>query len=749
MRWEPAISLLLILAAAAVPCGAEDSEDEQGAYWALFADGQEVTGSKTTDWDRGARPRLSGRWLFDPQNHVRVLCHGTRRPGAAGPGIVFANGDVLPGRVTGFEPADATQNLPPRLAVVPAAPLTARRAEWHDRKDRDNVVYIRTDSIVRVIFARGRPRPYAGGVVYFANGAARTASSVRWTPEGLKALGEKTILSGRFDELAEVHLPKIDRAAAVLADASIPTAEPKNWVGRMATQEGAVLTYRLATRESRGGRRDGQSDMFHSVQPAWSLTPICLPESSICVRGYRRPTEVPLSLLDAETLEQRSFTGFVWPWRRNRSVRGEMLRCGSYFSDLGIGTHSYSQVAFSLPPGAKTFSCRVGLDRSVGAGGCARCAVRRDSPSGRPLWRSGLLTGTGRPVRVGPLAVGGAKRLVFVTDYAHDGRPPGADPADIRDEVNWLMPMVTVDPGALRTTAEMLARCVPALQGWSIPRKDLARVKLSMAALREGPWQVAMDVDPGELAASRKVKVSPAGAVLEVAASRTRHEGGHEIDVWLGEMRLRGLYDHAQAVRTRRHAPGNPVEQRWTLMPFLGREITLTVKVRRDEDDRDDQGLLWHSLALLPLVANLPPDGKVLTPDVRLCELEPAEAVWYPQEKGKRETKTEPPEPSVEKVHGLTLANSYRVKAGLKMTYRLRPGLRRFVAVVGTENPYHRGPFVVLVDGKEVWRSRKEVIEKGQLEQVMVDIARGAETICLVVEHNMTSGIWGQAGFLN
>ena len=128
-----------------------------------------------------------------------------------------------------------------------------------------------------------------------------------------------------------MHLPKVDRAAGVLADAMLPGAGPEDRIGRMETREGAVLTYRVAMRESRSARRRSQYDTFHAIQPAWSLTPVAVPEGSICVRTYRKPTEVPLSLLAAETLAERSFTGFVWPWRRNRNVRGDLLRCGSLF----------------------------------------------------------------------------------------------------------------------------------------------------------------------------------------------------------------------------------------------------------------------------------------------------------------------------------------------------------------------------------------------------------------------------------
>ena len=169
--------------------------------------------------------------------------------------------------------------------------------------------------------------------------------------------------------------------------------------------------------------------------------------------------------------------------------------------------------------------------------------------------------------------------------------------------------------------------------------------------------------------------------------------------------------------------------------------------MRRDKNSPDGKAMILRSLAFHPLVLGLGANGRIPTPEVRLGDLEPVKVVWYPQDKGKRETKAKPPTPGVEKVHGLTLANAYAVRSGLKMTYRLRGGLRRFIAVVGTENRYHRGPFVVLVDDKEVWRSSK-AIDRRQLEHVVVDLARGAKTISLSCEHNMTTGVWGQAGFL-
>ena len=747
MHGKAAIGLLLVSAVWAAPCGAREPKEE-GGYWALFENGQEVTGERIRDWHhRDRRASLSGRRLFEPGNPVRILCHTARRPGGSGPRIFLANGDVLPGRVTGFLPAEPARNLPARLLVSPAAPLSIGRDPGNDEEPpRGEAVHVRSDSVARVVFGRGRPRPLGGGAVFLADGGAHAVSSVRWTPKGLKALAEDRIVSAAFRDLAEVHVPKIDRLAALLADTRSAQGDPKGRIGRMETEEGAVLTYVLAARRSRAGRLRGHGEMFHWVQPTWSFTAIRVPESSVCLRSYRAQRLVPLSLLEARTLEERSFTGFLWPWRRNRSVRGKVLRCGSYFSGLGLGTHSYSAVAFSLPPGARSFSCFVGLDRSVGPGGCARCAVRRDEPAGKVLWQSGFLTGTGRPLRVANVPISGAKRLVLVTDFAHDGRPAGADPGDIRDEVNWLMPMVRVDPAALGMTAEVLGWTVPALRGWTVQQKDLSHLRPTVVVRRKGPREWAMDLNPPGLTLSRTVKVTLANALLYAAATRGTNDGGHVLDLSADGQQVKGRHEDGRTLRTRENDPGESTEQRWMLAPFLGRRVTLTLRAVRDKDGKTDEALIWRGLALEPLVAHLPADGKILTPDVPLGDLEPVEAVWFPQGKGRRATRTQPPEPSVQKIHGLTLANSYPVRSGLKMTYRLRGGLRQFVAVVGTENQHHRGPFRVLLDGKVVWKSSK-AIDRGQLEQVAVKLPRDAKTISLVPEHDMTTGAWGQAGF--
>jgi hypothetical protein len=81
------------------------------------------------------------------------------------------------------------------------------------------------------------------------------------------------------------------------------------------------------------------------------------------------------------------------------------------------------------------------------------------------------------------------------------------------------------------------------------------------------------------------------------------------------------------------------------------------------------------------------------------------------------------------------------------MTYNLDPAWRRFVAVVGSDDPYHHGPFLVLLDGKEAWRSG-EAVDHGMLQQAVVKIPPGTKTIALMTQDNMTTGVWAQAGFM-
>jgi len=135
-----------------------------------------------------------------------------------------------------------------------------------------------------------------------------------------------------------------------------------------------------------------------------------------------------------------------------------VLRVGSVVAALGFGVHAPEHLVVDLPPGAKTFSCIVGIDHAVRyANGCVRCRIV-GADRERPLWSSQWIRAKDDPVRVGPLEISNTTRLELIAEMAHRDRPQGAAPFDIGDHVDWLYPTITVD---LQPTSVTLSREEP------------------------------------------------------------------------------------------------------------------------------------------------------------------------------------------------------------------------------------------------------------------------------------------------
>jgi len=162
------------------------------------------------------------------------------------------------------------------------------------------------------------------------------------------------------------------------------------------------------------------------------------------------PDRVPLSRVRPTA----SVSPPLQPWRANRNSYGKLFCSGGRKYGWGFGVHAYSELAFTLPQCATSFRASLGLDRIVDTGGCARARIFLGSASERPLYTSELLIGSKKVVDTGSIAIGapakGPKRLVLQADTAHRDRPPGSDPLNIRDKLNWLDPVIGLDPAALQ-----------------------------------------------------------------------------------------------------------------------------------------------------------------------------------------------------------------------------------------------------------------------------------------------------------
>ena len=562
MKPSPARHLLWAAVLAAAFCPLAFAAEEQ-AYWVLLADRSEVTGRQIDNWDAKNRPKIAGRDLFDPRNPLLLLRNTRLKPSLTGPRVVFANGDVLPGRLTGCLTAENQPDRPLYLTVQPSPPVRDSRAG-------PGPILVRPRQVRRIILADRPHGAYRPGILLLAGGGAMPTEAVRWTPTGLQVLTAKGVRRLALAELAEIHMPAGDPVAAVLRDAVGPCPIGDSRILRLCAANGAVMTVRAAMIVVT--QRQGQNVHF-LVQPTWSADAIAIALADLCLLSARRHDEVPLSQMPAETIRQKSFTGFIWNWRRNCNLRGDLLESGTISADLGISTHSYSAVAFTLPEGATAMGFIVGLDRGVGRGGCVKLKVHRDGLAGPAVWQSGVLRGSDKPRQVGGVNCRNAKRVVLVTEFAHKGRPAGADPADIRDEVNWIIPTVRLDPIALHRHAGSPIRFFPGLADWSVtPPVSRSAIASAVWDSQNRRWVPALGVPAGGLILTRKVRIGDESA--HVFASGRAVNRPHRLTLSVGGKPL-------QCVDGAAHfdIDQNPRYQRWDLLPYKGKEVTVTAKV--------------------------------------------------------------------------------------------------------------------------------------------------------------------------
>ena len=223
------------------------------------------------------------------------------------------------------------------------------------------------------------------------------------------------------------------------------------------------------------GNEKDSATWRHIVQPAWSLDPLAVrfaairqwwsfaPARSAAVAGSSRPAG----------RARRPIFRRGSSWQTDRNVQGGPLQNGTQDFAWGLGVHATNHLWFDLPDAVLAFHTQIGLDRTAGSGGSPRGLIYGNEPSGTPLYQSKHLIGSDESVDTGTLPLGGPaagqKSLVLVADAAADDHPVGADPLDIRDTVDWLEPLLLLDPAKLKTeVAKRVGRLLPAWDGWDV-----------------------------------------------------------------------------------------------------------------------------------------------------------------------------------------------------------------------------------------------------------------------------------------
>ena len=483
-----------------VVCVAGSMAAGQSLYTAICRDGRVVSGPRLDARREVDRLfRLGSVELFSGGTPPMLVRNNSVRPALKPPYIRLINGDVLTGNVVRCEPSNG---------------LREESVLWVNR-GQDGEVPVRVSWVESIVSGSGRIAP--AGSLIDAKGEVVPFTACRFVPEGIRVLSEGQVRKIAFGALSQVDLPVSDRVGKILQEAAFSRAMGTRWMSRVTLADGSIMT---------GRRKEVAMDHNRSgfVQPVWADRRIPVQVSKWAWWSFHEVDEIPLTLLAATELERKTMTGFVWRWRKGESLRGGVLASGKYIADTGLAMHSRTALSFKLPDGTRSVSMWVGLDRDVQEKGCATVALRRDSATGAALWERRFMTGKDQPQRV-TRNLQGVKALVLSVDFAHQGRPAGTDPLDVRDEVDFLLPYVKVSLPSC-TQAEIQARWCRLPKGWTLT----GAVRFARLASEEG-WVTA--VSP--LGAGAKVQhtftPSPAARTVQMAWRAISKQGGHRIRV--------------------------------------------------------------------------------------------------------------------------------------------------------------------------------------------------------------------------
>ncbi len=776
---------------------AESLGGEPMRFWAVGLDGRTFAAASMDGswWDWSAR--LAGRPLFDAQRPTRCLYDASRRPRLPAAFVVFANGDVLPGRVVRYQSAAGDDEWPSRFLIVPEPPTLSADPSG---------IWVRADQVFRIVAGASDVAAETPGQIVTIDGRAMSANAIRWSEQGIRALTDSGVVALSLDQVAALAVPKVDRTAAVWADGEFASLMASPWVVRVETEGGAVVTWQrgaeqvvhqtVSRRARQGLIRETTTSL--AVRPRWAISGVLIPAESLVSMSFRRAEELPLSLVSAALVEQE--TGiYEWPWRANRGARGGTLRVGPMWADLGLGMHSRQVLAFDLPLGAKRFEGWVGLDADVCTAASADYVVSV-VPRGQtaPVVRDrGRLRGGQGAKRVGPIDLTGAERLVLAAEFGDDAQADDTAPWDIGDHVNWLFPVITIERGDSGASVSSLPSSSSAVSpirssssngvnggasatsvrvgvagsrealvrwltpGWEFWTAEFSRPEIEAAARFDEAmrcWTSVLQRKASDrLVLRRRVEVRPlCGDVLEAIVAADGFDQREQFQLVVdgqsfepSDARLITLGPQRKHRRVQSGSPAPPTAKcmflRWDLQQFAGRTIDLELSAV-SPSDRPQQ---WYGLRFTgPL--DEPPAAPLPRPQVLLSELKPASvkaARESQSPQANRLPRSGKNSPSI-RIRGRLFDQGFAFAAGSEATFDLDPSWRRFTALVGCPTEAV-GPVQVLVDD-EVVHEIAQIDELSPAAPIDIVLPDGAKSLTLRVHGSVTgysTAAFVEAGF--
>ena len=396
-------------------------------------------------------------------------------------------------------------------------------------------IRVRAQFVRRIVWQRRASNRYRPGTVFLRDGSSIPFRSARFDGEQVLLLlsaGTRRVL---LSDMAELHLPARDFWQDYLDELAVLCPNPDTRLMQLETDDGLIATTSLdrLTVFAWGGAEHWRN-WAHGIQPAWSLDVLFVPAASVVTRRVFLPQDVPLSRIPPlEADRSAPATASAWPPQVNRNVQGGTLHSGGREFGWGFGVHAFSQLQFPLTPLAVALRAELGLDRTVGDGGSIQGRIRAGDPASPPIFESGVLVGSKNVQSIGRIGLSvkpeAPGELVLVVDPAHDKRPPGADPFDVRDCADWLEPVLELNPDKLR---EELRRCGPRqVSAWDGWQAAIGPAATWPSLLREFPNRPAtflrcVSTAKEPLVLSRRLKLNPRDRWLLMSVGQDRAQQG-------------------------------------------------------------------------------------------------------------------------------------------------------------------------------------------------------------------------------
>ena len=549
-------------------------------FVAMFADGTRTEEAEIREWNEpNSQPKIGGRALFDPGAPVRWIIDRQQMTNVKPATYVeFEGGDRLAGEVVAYFEGreNPYETKPPFLVVKPV--LEVQPPDVNIPAE----LRVTTEWVRKIVWEHVGSEDLQPGTVWLRTGASITYRSLRWSAQGIILVTNDGVKQFSFSDLGEIHLLKVNPWNAYYEQLAVLSPHLKSRLMQIIATDGSRLTTSLERFQSRHhGDKNRPDHCYQLIQPAWSLDSIWIRYRTIRSWRFFAPNEVPMSNLTPIQTTHRAVFGGMWDYQLDQNIVRGPLRSSDKEFGWGFGVQGTSELVFEYPETARAVRTQFGLDRIAETGGCINVEVLVGG--GQSVMKQANLIGSSLVGNVAwqdlPAGRAEQRRISFRTEMAHEGRPAGADPFDVRDVLNWYEPELRLDPAALESEVSTRRMALlPGLLGWTLSPADAASMNvanvLDVMDVRDPQFRLTTRPTDVFSVLSRKVKIGAGDRWLSLVGSRFADNTSPSTVQVRIDGRVFGEFDVPI-----RQSMTDPEPMLVNVQPFQGKTVTVDVVV--------------------------------------------------------------------------------------------------------------------------------------------------------------------------